>query len=108
MLVSHCILPGLNLSTHDRKSCPSKSGDENEKQKINVCEKISILTRLLCLATFYQVAFSCPLIPLGSLPLSANSIYPFKEISSSQKLVEPVEPNRVFNETIHTRIQQSG
>jgi hypothetical protein len=28
----------------------------------------------------------------------------FHEISLSPKLVEPVEPNRLFNETIHTRV----
>ena len=39
------------------------------------------------------------------LPLSANSIFRY-EISPSQKPVEPVEPNGVFNETIHTRVQQ--
>ena len=40
----------------------------------------------------------------GILLLSAEFHVSFHEISLSQKLVELVELNRLFNETIHTRI----
>jgi hypothetical protein len=44
----------------------------------------------------------------GILTVVSQFHISFQEISPCQKPVELVEPNRVFNETIHTRVQQFG